>query len=183
MDSEKQVGDSTADSVGHDCFETIAYCIPAIACRLALPFSQRHKSVPQSEQRLRAAKGKVRMAMLDANRIEAFLRHQLDMFNQGRRDDFIAAYREIAPGGLLIDDPVGSDRQEGLQLIGKLFDRYVGWKLTFVELIVNGHEAAACVRNEGVVNGHPVTVHSLETYHFGEGGTFLARYFHPAMSA
>lgn len=123
------------------------------------------------------------MATLDADRIEAFLRHQLDMFNQGRRDDFIAAYRDIAPGGLLIDDPVGSDRQEGLHLIGELFDRYVGWKLTFVELIVNGHEAAACVRNEGIMNGHPVTVHSLETYHFGEDGTFLARYFHPAMSA
>lgn len=121
--------------------------------------------------------------MVTPEKIEAFLRHQLDMFNQGRRDDFIAAYREIAPGGLKLDDPVGSERREGLHLIEELFDRYVGWQLSFIHLIVNGSEAAACVRNEGVVDGQPVTVHSLETYHFGEDGTFLARYFHPAIPA
>lgn len=123
------------------------------------------------------------MAAPDKTRIETFLRHQLDMFNQGRRDEFIAAYRDIAPAGLKLDDPVGSERREGIHLIEDLFDRYVGWKLEFVELIVNGKEAAACVRNDGVIDGRPITVHSLETYHFGDDGTFLARYFHPAMTA
>lgn len=111
--------------------------------------------------------------------IETFLRHQMDMFNQGRREEFIAAYREIAPFGFKLDDPVGGERREGLHLIAELFDRYVGWQLSFVHLIVNGSEAAACVRNEGAVNGKAVTVYSLETYHFGEDGSFLARYFHP----
>ena len=55
--------------------------------------------------------------MVTSEKIEAFLRHQLDMFNKGRRDDFIAAYREIAPGGLKLDDPVGSERREGIHLI------------------------------------------------------------------
>lgn len=121
--------------------------------------------------------------MPDSDTIETFLRHQMDMFNQGRREEFIAVYREIAPGGFMLDDPVGSERREGMHLIEELFDRYVGWQLTFVHLIVNGREAAACVRNEGVVDGNAVTVHSLETYHFGADGTFLARYFHPPMQA
>ncbi len=122
------------------------------------------------------------MAAPDKARIEAFLRYQLDMFNQGRRDEFIAAYRDIAPAGLKLDDPAGSERREGIHLIEELFDRYVGWQLEFVHLIVNGNEAAACVRNDGVFEGKQITVHSLETYHFGEDGTFLARYFHPAMA-
>ena len=44
---------------------------------------------------------------------------------------------------------------------------------------VSGNEAVIYVRNEGVHDGHPMKIYSIEHYVFGDDGSLLARYFHP----
>jgi hypothetical protein len=43
------------------------------------------------------------------------------------------------------------------------------------KLIVCANEAAAVMRNEGVVNGAPVAVESIEVYAFADDGSLSSR--------
>lgn len=108
-----------------------------------------------------------------------FLREQAQLFSEGRMDDFMAAYRAIAPGGFKVQDPATGPVREGWDVLQGLCDQYGGWKLVVEDVKVSDNEAAIYVRNEGEHEGKPVCVYSIEHYVFGEDGSVLARYFHP----
>lgn len=111
--------------------------------------------------------------------IAHFLREQADMFTQGRLDDFIAAFKAIAPGGFKVQDPATGPVQQGWDKLEKLCQDYAGWKLFVEDVKVSENEAVIYVRNEGVYEGKAIQVYSIEHYVFGEDGSLLARYFHP----
>lgn len=111
--------------------------------------------------------------------IATFLTTQAVMFSEGRIDDFMAAFRAIAPGGFKVQDPATAPVEEGWDKLEALCQQYLGWKLVVEDVKVSGNEAVIYVRNEGVHEGHPVKVYSIEHYVFGEDGSLLARYFHP----
>jgi len=119
------------------------------------------------------------MAIPTAQEMATFLKTQAELFSEGRIDDFIAAFRAIAPGGFKVQDPATGPVQEGWDKLEALCRQYVGWKLIVEDVKVSGNEAVIYVRNEGEYEGQPVRVHSIEHYIFGEDGSLLARYFHP----
>ncbi|MDH2132839.1 hypothetical protein N5J77_17055 [Sphingobium yanoikuyae] len=119
------------------------------------------------------------MTQPTAQEIATFLKTQAEMFSEGRIDDFMAAFRAIAPGGFKVQDPATGPVQEGWDKLEALCAQYLGWKLFVEDVKVSGNEAVIYVRNEGEYDGHPVCVHSIEHYIFGEDGSLLARYFHP----
>lgn len=122
------------------------------------------------------------MATPSSKEITTFLVTQAEMFSAGRVDDFLAAFKQIAPGGFKVQDPATAPVREGWHILEELCRQYVGWKLTVEDVKVSGAEAAIYVRNEGVFEGQPVTAYSIEHYVFGEDGSLLARYFHPTLA-
>lgn len=111
--------------------------------------------------------------------IANFLKEQAEMFNAGRLDDFLSAFRAIAPGGFKVQDPATGPIQEGWDKLEALCREYAGWKLFVEDVKVSGNEAVIYVRNEGEYQGQAVTAYSIEQYVFGDDGSLLARYFHP----
>lgn len=119
------------------------------------------------------------MAYPTPKEIATFLREQADMFTEGRMDDFIAAFKAIAPGGFKVQDPATGPIREGWDILEGLCEQYAGWKLKVEDVKVSENEAVIYVRNEGVFEGQDICVFSIEHYVFGEDGSMLARYFHP----
>ncbi|MDB5687695.1 MAG: hypothetical protein JWR77_2284 [Rhizorhabdus sp.] len=119
------------------------------------------------------------MPVPTTDQMVTFLRTQADMFTEGRLDDFMAAFRAIAPGGFRVQDPATSPVREGWDILEDLCRQYVGWKLFVEDVKFSGNEAVIYVRNEGEYDGQPIKVWSIEHYVFGEDGSLLARYFHP----
>ncbi|WP_395335218.1 hypothetical protein WBP07_27225 [Novosphingobium sp. BL-8A] len=111
--------------------------------------------------------------------IATFLKEQAEMFTAGRLDDFLAAFRAIAPGGFRVQDPATGPIQEGWDKLEALCREYAGWKLFVEDVKVSGNEAVIYVRNEGEYLGQAITAYSIEQYVFSDDGSLLARYFHP----
>ena len=89
------------------------------------------------------------MAHPSTQEIATFLKTQADLFSEGRIDDFMAAFRAIAPGGFKVQDPATGPVQEGWDKLEALCEQYVGWKLIVEDVKVSGNEAVIYVRNEG----------------------------------
>lgn len=119
------------------------------------------------------------MPVPSTQEMATFLRTQADMFSEGRIDDFMAAFKAIAPGGFKVQDPATAPIQEGWDVLEDLCRQYQGWKLTVEDVKISGNEAVLYVRNEGEHEGQAICVYSMEHYVFGEDGSLLARYFHP----
>jgi hypothetical protein len=111
--------------------------------------------------------------------IDRFLRHQIDLWDAGKLDQFKAAFREIAPGGFKVQDPVGSPERSGWPVLDELCERYAGWHMEVQDVLVNGAHAAMYVKNTGTYNGQPIIAFSVETYYFADDGSMLACYYHP----
>ena len=55
------------------------------------------------------------------------------------------------------------------------------WKLTILKMVVCGNEAALLMQSDGVVQGAPVVVESLETVQFrDDGSVHWKTYFDPS---
>jgi len=119
------------------------------------------------------------MAAATPDQIRAFFNLQIELWNAEKVDEFIGAFRAIAPNGFKVEDPVGSAPKDGWTALEELCRLYKGWRLELVDFLVNGNQAAAYVKNTGVFEGKPVTAFSIETYVFGDDGSLLARYYHP----
>src|SRR3546814_18166949 len=86
------------------------------------------------------------------------------MFSEGRIDDFMAAFKAIAPGGFKVQDPATAPVQEGWDVLEDLCRQYQGWKLTVEDIKISGNEAVLYVRNEGEHEGQAICVYSMEHY-------------------
>jgi hypothetical protein len=111
--------------------------------------------------------------------ISAFLVEQYALWNQGKRAELIALFRELAPKGLTIEY-VGTPVQDGWKAMDDIWDQHGGHvTIEVVQILVNGNEAAVHALNhhvekDGRINTRP----SIEIYRFAEG-TLQIRYFYP----
>jgi len=119
--------------------------------------------------------------MLSEERIEAFLRAQYSLWSDGRYQEMLAEFRQVAPNGLTIEY-VGSEPLDGWQALDDMWQEYGNKCSTeLVAVLVNGNEAATYVYNHAQTDDGINTLPSIETYTF-ENGTLRIRYYHQSVS-
>jgi hypothetical protein len=112
--------------------------------------------------------------------VRTFVERQAELWNAGRREEFIEAYRGIAPGGFHVENPVGTPVQSGWDALERLWDSYNHLTKVFYELVqvTPNNEVALVVRNEGGGGAQGSTRYSLETMRLADDGLH-ARYYVP----
>jgi hypothetical protein len=110
--------------------------------------------------------------------IKTFLLRQVEAWNAGDREGFVALHRAIAPAGVSVENPVGSPPERGWQALDTLWDAYQArTKLAYDTVITSpSGEAAVLEQITAEHEGQPVVRHSLHTYDFA-GDSFAARYY------
>lgn len=112
---------------------------------------------------------------MGADAIRRFLHAQVACWNAGDKAGFLAAYREAAPRGLLIEY-VGRPAADGWAVLEAMWERLnAAVEIEEVVLIVNGDEAACHNRNRLRSGGR--VIDTIELYRFERDGRLLVRYF------
>jgi hypothetical protein len=110
--------------------------------------------------------------------IRAFLHHQVELWNAGKKDAMFAQYHQIVPGKLSIEY-VGIPPLEGWAALEDMWQRFAGKvRIDVKEVMVTGNEAACYHHNTTIDSGAPPRP-SIELYRF-DGDDLSIRYFHAA---
>ena len=118
------------------------------------------------------------MAVPKPEKIRSFIIESIDLWNAQDHEAFFRVYREMAPGGFRFEMPVGSTVAQGWAPLEKMWQDYAPHvRIEIRKLIVNGYEAAAMMANLARSGATAHDVPSIETYHFYQDGSFLARYY------
>ncbi len=118
------------------------------------------------------------MSIPDADEIRHFLHEQIEMWNEGRREDHAALYRRYATDGLVIEY-VGQPVGDGWATFNHMWDAYGGKiRIEIVQALVNGREAACHHLN--IRNASGLSNPSIETYRFEDGRLFIRYFYVPA---
>jgi hypothetical protein len=118
------------------------------------------------------------MPQLSAAEIRQFIERHVELWNAGEKEPWLAHMKSASAGGLTMEDPVGTPVKRGPDVMSEAWDAAFNeypWQLTIEHLVVCANEIAVVIRNEGEVKGAPVTVHSIETYKFGNDGSMQVR--------
>ena len=109
----------------------------------------------------------------NADEIRALITQHVELWNAGDKDAWLGAWQAALPGGVSMEDPVGTPVKRGWDLLADAWDASPNqdWKLSIDRLIVCGNESAAIIRNEGSIGGNPITVISIEVSQFGDDGS------------
>lgn len=111
----------------------------------------------------------------DANAIRKFIHTQVACWNVGDKSGFLAAYREAAPAGLIIEY-VGAAASDGWPVLEAMWEKQnAAITVEEVLFIVNGSEAAC--HNRNLVKGTERAIETIELYRFDETGCLNVRYF------
>lgn len=107
-----------------------------------------------------------------------FVFQQVELWNAGRKADFLALYRHVASAGLTLEyvakqTLTGNAAWAGLEHMWETYNAQV--KLQLFECIVNGTEAACYFRNLRSCE-HPLSS-GIELYSL-HGSALHARFFH-----
>lgn len=107
-----------------------------------------------------------------------FVFQQVELWNAGRKADFLALYRHVAPAGLTLEYVAkqtlsGNAAWAGLEHMWETYSAKV--KLQLFECIVNGNDAACCFRN--LWTGEQTISSGIELYTLHESALH-ARFFH-----
>lgn len=107
-----------------------------------------------------------------------FVFQQIELWNGGRKADFMALYRDTAPAGLTLEyvakqTLTGDAAWAGLEHMWETYHAKV--KLQLFECIVNGSDAACYFRN--LWSGEQSLSSGIEVYSLREGALH-ARLFH-----
>ena len=107
-----------------------------------------------------------------------FVFQQIELWNAGRKADFLALYRHVAPAGLSLEYVAkqtlsGDAAWAGLEHMWETYNAKV--KLQLFECIVNGSDAACYFRNRWP--GEQAISSGIELYNLHERALH-ARFFH-----
>ncbi len=117
------------------------------------------------------------MAVPTEAEIRRMMERHVELWNANDKARWLEEWQAIAPGEPTMEDPVGTPARRGWEAVAEAWDATPPseWRITMEKLIVCANEAAAVMRNEGVVNGAPVAVESIEVYAFADDGSLSSR--------
>lgn len=108
-----------------------------------------------------------------------------DLWNTGKKDEWLAAFRSLSPGEVRLFDPVGTEEKIGFDTaFTENWDRFQSLlKLKVLNVQVNGNEMALFVENKFGSEPNVQTGHSIETYAWDENGNLLLKTYYPMPEA
>lgn len=118
------------------------------------------------------------MSIPSSRTIHNFLDEQTRLFNdKSRKDDFMALYRQIAPGGYSLEWPANGDVFHGWDHLERMWEDGVNVQSRLVSAMVANGEAATYFTHKLVQDGKTIDLESIETYLFREDGSLHSRFW------
>jgi hypothetical protein len=115
-----------------------------------------------------------------AEQIRTVVESHVELWNAREKEAWLAHWKNVVPGEVTMEDPVGTPLKRGWEIQSEAWDRAnADWTLGIALLHVCGSTAAAVIRNTGNVDGEPVTVESIEIYAFADNGSLHTSTFWP----
>jgi hypothetical protein len=114
-----------------------------------------------------------------ADEIRKMMDRHCELWNAGDKEAWLNEWQTFLPGGVAMEDPVGTPVKRGWEMMSEVWDASpnADWKLSVERLTVCGNEAAAIIRNAGTVNGAPLVIESIEIYQFGDDRSCYTKTF------
>lgn len=107
--------------------------------------------------------------------------HHAELWNAGRRDEWIASWRTIISGDVRLFDPVGTEEKQGFDAAtGDAYDLFQAiLRIEIVTVQVNGNEMAWVCMNHFGTEPDVQTAYSIETFAWNESGDLLIKTYYP----
>lgn len=105
---------------------------------------------------------------------------QYVFWNEGRRHEWLAAWRSMAPAAVRLFDPVGTEEKTGFNTaFTENWDRFQSiLKLKVVTVQVNGNEMAWVIENHFGTEPNVQIGYSIETYAWDDDGNLLMKTYY-----
>jgi hypothetical protein len=115
---------------------------------------------------------------------EARLAHaakHAELWNAGKREEWIASWRTIAPAEVRMFDPVGTEEKRGFDTAtGDAFDMFQSiLKIKMITVQVNGNEMAWVCENFFGTEPNVQKAYSIETFAWDGDGNLLIKTYYP----
>ena len=115
---------------------------------------------------------------------EARLAHaakHAELWNRGKRDEWIASWRTIAPAEVRMFDPVGTEEKLGFDAAtGDAYDMFQPiLKINMITVQVNGNEMAWVCENHFGTEPNVQMAYSIETFAWDDDGNLLIKTYYP----
>jgi hypothetical protein len=104
-----------------------------------------------------------------------------ELWNAGKREDWIASWRTIVPAEVRMFDPVGTEEKHGFDTAtGDAFDMFQSiLKIKMITVQVNGDEMAWVCENYFGTEPNVQISFSIETFAWDDGGNLLIKTYYP----
>jgi hypothetical protein len=119
---------------------------------------------------------------------EARLAHaakHCELWNAGKKEDFVASWRTIAQGDVTMYDPVGTKAKHGFDhATGEAFDMFQAInKMYMLTVKVNGNEMAWVIENHFGTGDDISKTYSIETYAWDDDGNLTIKTYYEVPSS
>ena len=104
-----------------------------------------------------------------------------DLWNAGKKDEWVASWRTICPGEVRMFDPVGTEEKHGFAAAtSDAFDMFQSiLKITMITVQVNGNEMAWVCENHFGTELNVQMAYSIETFAWDDDGNLLIKTYYP----
>ncbi|MET0897855.1 MAG: hypothetical protein ABWY45_08095 [Mycobacterium sp.] len=104
-----------------------------------------------------------------------------ELWNAGKKTDWLASFRSIASAGVTLFDPVGTEEKTGFDTaFTENWDRFQAiLKLRMVTAQVNGNEMAWTIENRFGTEPNIQIGYSIETFAWDSAGNLLIKTYYP----
>jgi hypothetical protein len=104
-----------------------------------------------------------------------------DLWNAGKKDEWVASWRTICPGEVRMFDPVGTEEKHGFDAAtSEAFDMFQSiLKINMITVQVNGNEMAWVCENHFGTAPNVQMAYSIETFAWDDNGNLLIKTYYP----
>ncbi|MDT7770763.1 MAG: hypothetical protein QOI30_3780 [Mycobacterium sp.] len=104
-----------------------------------------------------------------------------ELWNAGKKDEWVASWRTICPAEVRMFDPVGTEEKHGFAAAtSEAFDMFQSiLKIKMITVQVNGNEMAWVCENYFGAEPNVQMAHSIETFAWDDDGNLLIKTYYP----
>lgn len=104
-----------------------------------------------------------------------------ELWNAGKKDEWVESWRTIIPGEVRMFDPVGTAEKTGFAAAtSDAFDMFQSMlRIEMITVQVNGNEMAWVCRNHFGSEPNVMTAYSIETFAWDDDGSLLIKTYYP----